>query len=305
MEPSSASPATITAASRQNLGLFLGLLGVIIFAGTLPATRVAVATFDPWFLTFARALGATALAGITLAAMGRRFPIRHTAGLFYAGIALIYGFPGFMAVAMVTVPSSHGGVILGILPLLTAVFAVIIGNERPSWLFWICGITGTVLVAAYSLLQGGFELVAGDLWLLAAALTASSGYVVAGKLSARLPGWEVICWSLILCFPLSALGTALLWEPDYLSAEMPQLIALGYVTVFSMFLGFFAWNTGLNLGGLARVGQIQLFQTFFTIAFAAWLLDEVISRNTIIFACAVFLVVVISRKAQIKQGADR
>ena len=290
-----------TQSERRNsiLGLVLGLIGVTIFAGTLPATRIAVASFDAGFLTFGRALIAGIAAAICLIVMKKRFPKQHFGALLFAGLALVFGFPGFMTLAMFTVPASHGGVVLGILPLATAVFATILAGERPSPLFWACGLLGAALIVIFTLRDGGWGFAIGDLWLLAAGITAPAGYVVSGKLSRHMPGWEVICWALILYLPISAIGTAFFWQTDYLSAPAPQMWAFGYVSLGSMFLGFFAWNTGLQLGGIAKVGQLQLLQTFITLAIAAVFVGEQITLEMLGFAAAVLLVVVVGRKAQV------
>ncbi len=282
------------------LGLCLGLIGVIIFSGTLPATRFAVGVFDPGFLTFGRAAVAGVAAAVTLIVIRKPFPKQHAKSLLVAGVCVVFAFPGFMALAMQTVPASHGGVVLGILPLATAIFATIIAGERPSMLFWICGIIGAILIVVFALRDGGWGFEIGDFWLLAAGLTASCGYVISGKLSRYLPGWEVICWVLTLFFPLALAGSLWTWEPAYLSAPPPQLWAFAYVSFGSMFLGFFAWNTGLNIGGIARVGQIQLLQTFFTLAIAAWLFGEVITLETMGFAVAVFAIIIVGKRAQIR-----
>ncbi len=284
------------------MGLILGLIGVLIFSATLPVTRIAVTFFDPGFLTFARAMLATLAAGVTLAAMRRRFPRDHVIALLFIGVTLIYGFPGFMALAMQTVPSSHGGVVLGILPLTTALFAVVMAGERPSVLFWFWNVIGATLIIIFTLRDstgGGFGFAPGDFWLLAAGITASAGYVASGKLSHIMPGWEVICWTLVLFTPVSLAGSIWFWHPLYLSPPNSQLAAFAYLGLGSMFLGFFAWNTGLRLGGLSKIGQLQLLQTFFTLAIAAVLLGEQISVEMLVFACAILLVVTLGRKSKV------
>ena len=294
-----AATRSSTDAPNPTLGLILGLLGVLIFAGTLPATRMAVEFFNAGFLTFGRAFFAGIAAVFCLLALKKSFPRKHLWGLLFAGLALVYGFPGFMTLAMVTVPASHGGVVLGILPLGTAIFATLLAGERPSPLFWLCGMVGAVLIIVFALLDGEWGFVIGDLWLLVAGITASAGYVVSGKLSRHLPGWEVICWALILFLPISAIGTIVFWQPGYEAAPAPQAWAFGYVALFSMLLGFFAWNTGLRMGGIAKVGQIQLLQTFFTLGLAAIVVGEQITMETIGFAVAVLVVVLVGRKAQV------
>lgn len=285
--------------SNSTLGLALGLIGVLLFAGTLPATRIAVQVFDAGFVTFGRALVAGLAACLCLLVMKKRFPRRHLWPLMFAGITLVYGFPGFVTLAMLTVPATHGGVVLGILPLATAVFATLIAGERPSPLFWTCGVVGAVLIVTFTLRDGQWGFAIGDLWLLLAGIMASSGYVVSGKLSHHISGWEVISWALVLMMPASVLGSIVFWHPDYIKAPAPQLWAFSYVGLGSMYLGFFAWNTGLKLGGIAKVGQLQLLQTFITLGIAAILLDEKITVEMIGFASAVLLTVIVGRKAQV------
>jgi drug/metabolite transporter (DMT)-like permease len=289
---------TAPAAPRPALGMALGLLGVTIFGATLPATRLALTDFDPWFVTFARSALAGLAAVATLVAMDRRFPRGRLGALAAAAGLLVYGFPGLMATAMLTVPAAHGGVVLGVLPLATAAFAAWLADERPSRAFWAWGAAGAALVVAFALREGGGAPTAGDAALFAAGLCAALGYVVSGKLAREMPGWEVICWAMALALPLSLAGSALTWEARFAQAGAPALWALGYLAFFSMFLGFFAWNAGLALGGIARVSQTQLLQTFVTLAVAALLLDEPVPPGTLGFATAVAAVVWLGRRAR-------
>lgn len=284
---------------RPTLGLILGLVGVVIFAATLPATRLALDGYSPWFITHCRAVIASLLAMATLIALRRRFPRQHVGMLAAVGMLLIFGFPGFMAIGMQTVGASHGGVVLGILPLATAVFAALIAGERPSVLFWVCGIAGTVLVVVFAVRDSGMRLAPGDIWLFLAALSASLGYVISGKLARFMPGWEVVSWALLLTFPASLAGTLLTWDPDFATASTPAVAALVYLGLGSMFLGFFAWNSGLALGGIARVGQVQLLQTFITIAISAVLLSEPVTAEIIAFATAVVVIVMVGQQARV------
>lgn len=287
------------ARSEVTLGLWLGLLGVAIFGATLPVTKLALADFSPWFITFARALLAGIAALLTLTFLRRPLPWGQSGAILAASLMLVVGFPGFMAVAMQTVPASHGGVVLGILPLATALMASLLADERPSTAFWGWGIVGAGLVISFTLRESGLRIVAGDLWLFASGLCAATGYVVFGKLSRSMPGWEVICWALIASLPVTAVGSILTWNPAFLAASTASLAALGYAAFFSMFLGFFAWNAGLARGGIARVSQVQLLQSFVTIAVSAVLLGEKLSAGTIGFAAAVAFVVWMGRRAKI------
>jgi len=286
--------------SNRRLGMMFGLIGVIIFSATLPATRIAVGVFDPWFVTFGRALIATIAAIFTLALFRRAIPWQHGLQLLWAGLFVVVGFPGFMGLAMLTVPAAHGSVVLGVLPLATALFAALFGGERPSFMFWFWGFTGAVLVTVFALLDGGGEgFAVGDMWLLLAALSASCGYVFLAKLTHHMAGWEAISWALVITLPISLAGTIATYDPAYLQAPAFEISAFLYLGLFSMFIGFFAWNTGLKLGGIARVGQLQLLQTFITLAIAALLLGEVVSLQTIMFALAVLVVIVMGQRARV------
>lgn len=285
--------------SRETAGLALGSLGVAIFGGTLPATRVALQTFSPWFVTFGRAALATMAAAILLALLRRRFPREEAGALFLAGLLLVFGFPVFSSIAMLTVPAAHGGVVLGILPLATSIFAALIGGERPSALFWICGVAGAALVVLFAMRDGGMSLSPGDLWLFLAALSAALGYVVAGKLSRKMPGWEVICWALVLTAPISIPAAAFSFQANHSGASLHAALAFLYLGFGSMFFGFFAWNVGLGMGGIARVSQVQLLQAFVTLTISAVLLGEQVTGETVLFATAVMIVVALGRKARV------
>lgn len=283
----------------QAMGMALGLIGVIIFGVTLPMTHIALGGFSPFFITFGRAVIASIAAGLTLLLMRKRWPKGQGAILLGAGICVVYGFPIFSTTAMQTIPASHGGVILGILPLLTSIFAALVDGERPGAAFWAYGLAGAALVVFFSIRESGFHLQAGDAWLFLAAITASLGYVLSAKVSRIIPGWEVISWALVITAPLSVVATLLVMKDGIQAPTAAELGALSYLGLMSMFAGFIFWNAGLALGGIARVAQVQLLQTFVTLAVSAVLLGEVISPSTIGFAIAVALIVWLGRKARI------
>lgn len=283
----------------QAMGMALGLIGVAIFGVTLPMTHIALGGFSPFFITFGRAVIASIAAGLTLLLMRKKWPQGQGAILLGAGICVVYGFPIFSTTAMQTIPASHGGVILGILPLLTSIFAALVDGERPGPAFWAYGLAGAALVVFFSIRDSGFHLQTGDVWLFLAAVTASLGYVLSAKVSRIIPGWEVISWALVITAPLSVVATLLVMKDGIQAPTPAELGALSYLGLMSMFAGFIFWNAGLALGGIARVAQVQLLQTFVTLAVSAVLLGEVISPSTIGFAVAVALIVWLGRKARI------
>ncbi|QJP15638.1 DMT family transporter [Starkeya sp. ORNL1] len=287
--------------SRETLGMWLGLLGVVLFGGTLPATRLAVVGLDPLFITVGRAAVAGVLSAGILLLLRRRLPIpSQLRTMALAGSMITIGFPWLMALSLQTVPASHGGVVLGILPLTTAAAASLILGERPSLRFWLFAVLGTAVVIVFALRDGGGHVAIGDLYMFAAAICASVGYVYSGRLARDMPGWEVICWILVLALPVM-LPLALWTMPADVSAVPASAWAgFGYVALFSMFLGFFAWNAGMAMGGVARVSQVQLLQTFVTLALSALVNGEHIDPVTIVAALAVVGIVAIGRKARIQ-----
>lgn len=284
--------------SRESLGFLLGFIGVVIFAATLPVTRVALEGFSPWFITFGRAALAAAAALPALIVSRRRVFDADAPEILLAALFLVIGFPGFANVALQTVPAAHGGVVLGVLPLATAVFAALIAGERPPPLFWAASLAGGALVVVFALRNGGGGLATGDLWLVCAGVSASIGYVISGRLSRRLPGWVVISRALVMAAPVTLTGAVLTWRPEFAAAAPGAWAALAYLGFGSMFAGFWFWNAGLALGGIARVGQVQLLQTFLTLLFAAVLLGEPVGGEILLFAAAVSAVVWLARRSR-------
>jgi drug/metabolite transporter (DMT)-like permease len=279
-------------------GLLLGFIGMVIFGATLPVTRLALTGFDPAFITFGRAFLAGLASALVLTVTRRRFPRGDLGSFTLIGATLIFAFPGFVNVAMQTVPASHGGIVLGVLPLMTAVFAALVGGERPGLAFWLWGIVGAALVLGFTLRGGGFAPGIGHVWLFCAAVASAFGYVVSGKLARQMPGWEVIAWALVLCLPFTGLGSW--WALGGVHQPGPTALwALAYLAFGSMFAGFFFWNAGLAIGGIARVGQVQLLQTFVTLGVSALLLGEKITPVMLAFATAVAVVVWCGRKARV------
>ncbi|SDH63881.1 DMT family transporter [Pseudomonas panipatensis] len=278
-------------------GWFSGFLGILIFSGSLPATRVAVGTFEPTFLTLARASIAGLLAALILLALRQQRPQRHDLpALLVVALGVVIGFPLLTALALRHVSSAHAIVFVGLLPLATALFAVLRAGERPRPAFWLFSVLGSAVVAGYALTQGGGASLLGDLLMLAAILACGLGYAEGARLSRRLGSWQVICWVLVLALPLMLPLTLWTWPDNLTTATWPAWLSLGYVSLFSMLIGFFFWYHGLARGGIAAVGQLQLLQPFFGLALAGLLLHEQISPLMAGVAAAVLLCVAAARR---------
>ena len=284
-----------------NKGMMLGLMGVIVFSLTLPVTRLIVPYFDPIFIGLARSVIAAMAATLILLAFKQSFPSKkQIIQLLLTAIGVIVGFPILTAYGMQTVPASHGSVVIGLLPLLTAVIAVFISNERPSIGFWVAASIGAILVVIYSLLQGGMELHIGDVYLVGASFLGAWGYAMGGKVAQDMGGWQVICWVNIVGLPVSLVGTLWLMPESFSTIPTVAWIGLLYLALISQLFGFFFWYKGLVLGGIARVSQTQLLQPFFSIIASIYILGEQVSLRTYIFAIAVVVAIAITRKMAVK-----
>lgn len=271
-----------------------GLLGVIIFSGSLPATRVAVGGFSPLFLTAARAVIAALLASALLLLWRQAWPERRDiVSLLIVAVGVVVGFPLLTALALQHITSAHSIVFIGLLPLATAIFGVLRGGERPKPLFWLFSCLGSATVAAFALLNGGKASLIGDLLMIAAIIVCGLGYAEGGKLSRKLGGWQVISWALILSAPLMFVLAAFTLPSSWQDIDAPVWLGLAYVSVFSMLIGFVFWYRGLALGGIASVGQLQLLQPFFGLALAGLLLHEpvawtMVAVTGVIVICVAF-----------------
>ncbi|RAI63575.1 EamA/RhaT family transporter [Pseudomonas fluorescens] len=278
-------------------GWFNGLIGVVIFSGSLPATRVAVLEFDPVFLTVARATIAALLALCLLWAFKEKRPARaHLIPLMIVALGVVIGFPLLTALALQYVTSAHSIVFVGLLPLATAVFGVLRGGERPRAAFWIFSVLGSLLVVGFALSQGLTASPQGDILMLLAILACGLGYAEGAKLSRTLGGWQVISWALVVSLPVVAVLSWMRMPASFTGISTPAWFSLAYVSLFSMLIGFVFWYRGLAQGGIAAVGQLQLLQPCFGLTLAATLLHEQVSLGMLGVTCAVILCVAGAKK---------
>lgn len=256
-------------------GFIFGLIGVIIFGGSLPATRAAVLALDPWFVSSARAVGAATLGTGWLAFQRATLPTgRDWLGLVVVGLCVVVGFPVFTGLAMRWVPASHGILFVGLIPLATCLVGALLGTVRPRWPFWLWAAIGAVSVAAYAIYQGGGDFGPADFLMVGAIAVTGIGYAEGARLSHHMKPAAVISWALVVCLPLSLPALIFTWPESTAAVPLSAWTGLAYVTLFSMFIGFLFWYRGLVLGGTARVSQIQLFQPFIGLGLAAAFLGE-------------------------------
>jgi drug/metabolite transporter (DMT)-like permease len=282
---------------KTTSGWINGFLGMLIFSGSLPATRLAVMDFDPLFLTVARAAIAGGLAlGLLLLFRERRPERGDLASLLVVALGVVVGFPLLTALALRHLTSAHSMIFIGLLPLATAVFGVLRGGERPRPAFWLFSGLGSLLVAGFAVAQGVSVSPTGDLLMLAAIIVCGLGYAEGAKLSRKLGGWQVISWALVLSLPLTILLVLARLPASFEGIGPSAWLGLAYVSLFSMLIGFIFWYRGLAQGGIAAVGQLQLLQTFFGLGLAASLLHETVSPMMIATAAAVVLCVAGARK---------
>ncbi len=289
----------------ETQGLWLGLLGVVIFALTLPMTRLATGTVDapqlsPWFVTWGRAAlaGLLSIAYLLITRAPRPAPAQQGPLMLSLGGNVI-GYPLLLGWALRHVTASHAAVITALLPLATAAAAAWLMHQRARLGFWVFAALGSSLVAVYSVLRAmqmghGFGLTWADTLLLGAVVAASLGYVAGAKVTASLGAEKVISWVCVMALPITLPGAWLTWPSQPIATT--SWLALLYVGMFSMWAGFFAWFRGLSMGGPLRVSQLQLLQPFITILAAIPLLGESLDAMTLGFALLVVATVFLGRR---------
>jgi drug/metabolite transporter (DMT)-like permease len=289
----------------ETLGLWLGLLGVVIFAMTLPMTRLAVGpSSDPQLAPLFVTAGRAALAGllsvaVLLALRAGRPRAGQAIALAVCAAGTVVGFPLFLGLALREVDAMHAAVVTGLLPLGTALAAALYFRQRPSLGFWGCALLGCGLVLAFAAHQGQGRLSAADGLLLLAVLAGSIGYVAGARLAREMSAERVICWVLVFSLPLTLPVTFASWPA--LPVRMSAWLGLGYVSLFSMWLGFFAWYRGLAMGGAVRVSQVQLVQPFLALLFAVPVLGEKLEPATVAFSLAVIATVFLGKKMPVEK----
>ena len=284
-------------------GLGYGMMGVLGFSLSLPATRVAVADLDPTIVGLGRSLVAACFALIVLSATRQPIPARrYWGGLALAAMGVVLGFPLLSSLAMQRLPSGYGGVVTGLIPLFTAIVATIRVRERPSLTFWAASLTGTLTILLFMGLSSSGSLQVAHLALIGAVISAAIGYVEGARLAKYLGSWQVICWALLIAAPVLMIPVGVSVGLHGLQASPASWGAFAYASVFPQFLCFFAWYHGMHLGGIAKVGQLQLIQPFLTLFFSGLLLKETITPLMIICAAIVITCVAVGRKSAVQRS---
>ena len=290
----------IITASKERVGLLLGVLGVIGFSVTLPATRLAVAHLDPTLVGLGRSLVPAVLALLLLLVTRAAAPTgRQIKSLMIVAAGVVVGFPLLSAWAMQGLPAAHGAIVIAILPLITAIAGAVRTRERPSLGFWLASIVGSAAVLGYVVVSSPIGLQLADVALFAAAVVGAVGYAEGGLLAKEIGGWRVICWALVITAPFLCIPVAIAAYRHGIAAPPEAWWGFAYVSLISQFLAFFLWYQGLAMGGVVRVSQVQLIQPFATMAVSAVLLGESITPVMMVFAAIVVVTIAIGKRMPI------
>ncbi|NGO82633.1 EamA family transporter [Streptomyces sp. 196(2019)] len=293
--PSAPQPGPKASARR---GTFLASLGVVAFSLTFPSTAWGLESFGPWSLVALRSTLAALIAGCFL--LAARAPVperRHWAGLAVVAGGVVVGFPLLTTLALQTSTTSHAAVVVGLLPLTTAVLGSLRTGERPSRTFWVAALAGAAVVIGFTVQQSGGALTSGDLYLFGALLVCAAGYTEGGRLARVMPGWQVIGWALMLCLPFAVAGSAvaLPLEPVHLTTH--GVLGLVWVAAGSTFFGLYVWYKGMAAIGVPRASQLQLAQPLLTLAWSVLLLGEEVSAAAPLAAVAVLVCIAATQRS--------
>ncbi|MEU2063555.1 DMT family transporter [Streptomyces sp. NPDC013455] len=294
-----ATPIAVTApGDSRSVGTVQAALGVVAFSLTFPSTAWGLESFGPWSLVAVRAVLAAVVAGGCLLALGVRLPARrHLAGLAVVAAGVVLGFPMLTTLALQTSTTAHAAVVVGLLPLTTAVFSALRTGHRPSRRFWLAAVAGAAAVLAFTVGQSGGALTAADGYLFAALLVCAAGYTEGGRLARIMPGWQVIGWALVLCLPIGvpAAALALAYEPVHLTGH--GIAGLLWVALGSQFLGLVVWYRGMAAIGIPRASQLQLAQPLLTLVWSALLLGEHFTAAAPLTAVAVLVCIAVTQRS--------
>ncbi|MFJ5998336.1 DMT family transporter [Streptomyces sp. NPDC092370] len=296
------APSIAVAASapkRPGFGTLQAALGVVAFSLTFPATAWGLEGFGPWSLVAVRSVLAAMIAGGCLLALRVPLPARrHRPGLAVVGAGVVLGFPLLTTLALQTSTTAHAAVVVGLLPLTTALFSALRVGTRPSRTFWVAALAGAAAVLAFTAQQSGGALTTADLCLLAALLVCAAGYTEGGRLARVMPGWQVIGWALVLCLPLTVpvAALALAHEPVRLTAH--SVTGLLWVAAGSQFVGLVVWYRGMAAVGIPKASQLQLAQPLLTLVWSVLLLGEHLTVAAPLTAAAVLVCIAVTQRSR-------
>lgn len=283
----------------RSSGTLLAALGVVAFSLTFPATAWGLEGFGPWSLIAVRSILAAVIAGGCLLVLRVAFPERrHWTGLAVVGAGVVLGFPLLTTLALQTSTTAHAAVVVGLLPLTTALFSALRIGTRPSRTFWLAALAGAAAVIAFTVQQSGGALTSADAYLFAALLVCAAGYTEGGRLARVMPGWHVIGWALVLCLPLTVpmAALALSFEPVHLTAH--SVAGLLWVAAGSQFLGLVVWYRGMAAIGIPKASQLQLAQPLLTLVWSVLLLGEHLTVAAPLTAAAVLVCIAVTQRAR-------
>ena len=290
----------------QKSGLLWAFLGVFLFSLSLPMTKWALESFNTFFTAMARAVIAAFIASILLKVKRVRiFKREHLVAYIYTMLGAVFGFPILIAIALTRTTSSQIAVLGAIMPLVTALMAVLRKGEKTTRTFWLASGVGTLILIFFALSRGGAthqDLIA-DLLTLGAIFASSFCYVEGAVLTKSYPGWQVISWVVIIALPITLPASVIIWLATHHSHTLTThgIIGLTFIGVSSMYLGFFAWYKGLSQAGIAHGSQVQQLQALMTLGWSVLLLHEKVSLLTIVCAVGVVLSVLIALTSRAKQ----
>ncbi|MER6345428.1 DMT family transporter [Streptomyces sp. NPDC001595] len=293
------SPTGSSSPDRAAAGTLQAALGVVAFSLTFPATAWGLEGFGPWSLVAVRSVLAAVIAGGCLLALRIPLPAReHWAGLAVVAAGVVLGFPLLTTLALQTSTTSHAAVVVGLLPLTTAVLSALRVGTRPSRTFWAAALAGAAAVGVFTVQQSGGTLSAADAYLFGALLVCAAGYTEGGRLARVMPGWQVIGWALVFCLPLSVPATAiaLAYEPVTLTAH--SVAGLLWVAAGSQFLGLVVWYRGMAAIGIPKASQLQLAQPLLTLVWSVLLLGEHLTVAAPLTAAAVLFCIAVTQRAR-------
>ena len=261
---------------QEILGFIYILLGVLIFAGTVPFTKMALQSFTPVQIGTLRVLIGGSLSLAFIIKKSKVSLLWQESGTIWKASLGMGLFPLLLSISLGGLPASFGSVALGLIPLGASLFAIfVLGEKVKSNFLFFAGLgSSTVIVYSFTALNS----ITYHLPLIFVAIgIVSVGYSYGAQLSRKSSGPVAVSLANIFVLPFAIVGYFFLDLPNLSELEITSVIGIAYLSIMSQFLGFFPFYSGLAKVGTAKGVQVQLLQPTFTLILSYFLIGAELS----------------------------
>lgn len=257
---------------------------MVVWGFNVSAIKLLVSHFPPVFIQGLRVFTAgLVVMGFLLFTKNMKKMSRKTLiGILIAGVFGVLGHHICLAIGLTTTTAANAGLILGLIPLVTTILAMIFLDERLTIIKMI-GIILAFLGVCFIVLQSGSVngFAFGDLFILGAVITQAISFVLIKKLSVSIDSRQMT--GIMLVFgSFLLLGISFILEGNdvlrQVGTEQPGYIWLVFLAsaVIATSLGHLLYNYAIHRLGAGSTAIFINLTPFFSLVGSAWFLGEAI-----------------------------